>query len=228
LISVTRYLPLVAGKAPFRAGEQVRRVVRADAGPADDPARPVGRRHEQQEAAVLDVSGDDHPAGHHQRVIGVGRVVIPAARHAGRPVPVHDLVPGDVDHADDRVILFGRDDVLAVRREERVVRHQKALAVGEITAARELPPDPAVRVDDEQAVVLVVSDQDVTGQYRRVGMRRQLAPAVGAPQPGPAGQDRAAGPGTADGGGAGGRPELGDRGYLPQAVVAADQVGDTR
>src|SRR5260370_33169426 len=64
-------------------------------------------------------------------------------------------------------------DVLAVGGEERVVRLQERLAGREVTRPRELPSDPALRVDDQQPVVPVVGDEDVGGQHRRVRTRRE-------------------------------------------------------
>ena len=179
------------GERPVGAAETMRRIVRADAGLADDPVRAVGGRRDQEQPAVLDIGGDDRPARHHHRVVGVGQMVVPVPRHTRRAVPVDDPVGGDVDHADDRVFLLGRDDVLAVGREERIVGQQEGLAVREVTAAGELPADPAMRVDDQEPVVPVVGDQDVTRQHRRVRMGCQVAPAVGGPQPRGIRQERA-------------------------------------
>jgi hypothetical protein len=102
-------------------------------------------------------------------------------------------VRGDVDHADDGVVLLGGDDVLAVRGEERVVGHLEGLAPGQVTGLRELPPDTALRVDDQEPVVVVVGDQHVTRQGGRIGVRRQVAPAVGRAEPRRAGQRGLAG-----------------------------------
>jgi hypothetical protein len=137
-------------------------------GLADDPHWLVGRRPDQQDPAVLDVRGEQRAAGQQHRVVRVGQVVRARARLAGHAVAVLDPVRGDVDHADDRIVLLGGHDLPAVRREERVVRDQEGLPAGQVAGGREPPPDPALRVHDEQPVVAVVGDQHVAGQRPRI------------------------------------------------------------
>ena len=93
---------------------------------------------------------------------------------------------------------------------------QERLAGREVAGPRELPPDPALRVDDQQPVVVMVGDEDVGGQHRRVRTRRQPAGPRGRRQP-----RRRAACGACAGRAPAGRSSL----RAPAAVVlAADQV----
>ncbi len=191
------------GECPVRAAEGEWGVVPAAGGGPDDPPGVVRRGLDQQDPAVLDVRGEQGPPRQQHRVIGIGGMIRGAAGYPGSPVPVNDCVCGDVDHADDGVVLLGGDDVPAVRGEEGVVRKLEGLPPGEIPRFGELPPDASLRVHDEQPVVPVVRDQDVPGQHGRIRAGRQVAPAPGWGQPGQRGRDRAAAPGL---GGCAARP----------------------
>ncbi len=114
-----------------------------------DAMLPLG---DHDDAAVLDVGGDDVAVGQHHRVVGVVQLVRAEAGHAWGAV-LADLVGGDVDDADDVVVLFGRDDLGAVGSEERVVGDLEGLSSGQVTRLRELPSGPSLRVDDQQPIV---------------------------------------------------------------------------
>ncbi len=79
-----------------------------------------------EQAAVLDVGGEDRPAGEHECVVGVPQPVRAAPGGARPAVAVDDPVGRDVDHAERERVLLGGDDPPAVRREKRVVGHGEA------------------------------------------------------------------------------------------------------
>src|SRR6266568_7844836 len=138
------------GEGAVGAAELLRRAVTADPGRANDLARPVQPQRwwrEQEQAAVLDIRADQAPAGQHHRVVWVGHVIGGAPGHARSPVPVNDGVTGDADNADNGVFLLGRDDVPAVRREERIVWQLERLARREVAGPGELPPDAPTGID---------------------------------------------------------------------------------
>ncbi len=151
-------------------------------------------------------------------VVRVEQVIGPGAGYARHAVPVDDLAGGHGYHADDVVVFLGHDDVLAVGREERVVRHQERLAGREVAGPRKLPSDPALRVDDQQPVVPVVGDEDVARQHGRIGVRRE--PAGTGRRREPRGRRvRYRVPGRDE-------PERRHRGNGTRAVLAAEQVTD--
>jgi hypothetical protein len=83
-------------------------------------------------------------------------------------VPAGDAAGRDVDHRDRLVLLLGGDDRPAVWGDERVIGRAEHLAAPEDTGAGEPPADPPVRVNQQQPPVVLIGDQHVTGQRRRI------------------------------------------------------------
>jgi hypothetical protein len=83
--------------------------------------------------------------------------------HSGVPIAADDSVRRDVDHAYRKVIFFGRNDVLAVRTEERVIWDQEGLTRCKVTRTRELPHQAPLRVYDYEPVVPLVGNQEIGG-----------------------------------------------------------------
>src|SRR5580692_3010085 len=162
-------VPVGHGERAVRAAEPAWRLVHAGVGGlADDAGQDVRGRRDDHYPAVLDVGRDDHARRGQHRVVRVEQVVGTGAGDARHAVPVDDLAGGDGYHRDDVVVFLRGDDVPAVGREKRVVWLQERLAGREVPGARELPPDAALRVDNQQPVVVVVGDEDVGGQHRRI------------------------------------------------------------
>ena len=83
--------------------------------------------------------------------------------HAGVTVAADNPVRRDVDHTDRKVVFFRCDDVLAVGTEERIVRDEKGLTGRKVARTRELPHQAPLRVDDDEPVVPLVGNQEISG-----------------------------------------------------------------
>ncbi len=139
----------------------------ADAGLADLADDPLVA--DEEDAAVVGVGDGHRPVGQDVRVVGpveVGRVVPDDSRHAEeirRPVGL------DVDREDVLVILLVRDERLASGLDERVVVEDEVGAARAVAGRREVPEDVMVRVDEEDAVVAAVGDEDRARQWAAGG-----------------------------------------------------------
>ena len=103
------------------------------------------------------------PVCQHHRVIGIPYVSRPRAVHPRVAIAADYAMRCDVDHADRKVILFGCDDVLAVGAEECIVRDEKRLTCRKVARARKLPHQAPLRVDDDEPVIPLVGNQDISG-----------------------------------------------------------------
>ena len=138
-----------------------------------DPNRRVRILAKLHDAAVLDVGAEDGAVTQHHRVVGIRELLGIRTRVPGRPVPPHDAMSRDVDHAHDEVVFFGGDDLFAVCGEERVVGNFERLPGSEIAGPGKLPHDIAARVDLDEPIVALVRDQERTGQRRRITPRSE-------------------------------------------------------
>ena len=57
------------------------------------------------------------------------------SRNTRRPVPPHDPMTRDVNQAHDEIVLLGRDDLLAIGREEGIIGHLERLSRREIAGS---------------------------------------------------------------------------------------------
>ena len=81
-------------------------------------------------------------------------------RDSWHSVAPHDPPGGDVDHADHEVVFLCDDDLSSVRREERVVWNLERLAGSQVPRARKDPANTTLRIDDEEAAVRPIGDED--------------------------------------------------------------------
>jgi hypothetical protein len=115
---------------------------------------------DQEQAAVLDVGGQDPAAREQQGVVGVPEPVRTTTVDAGFAVAVDNPTAGDIDHANHEVIALGDDDLLAIWAEEGIVGTAEALPRSQVGRPRELPDDLAFRCEEQEPVVRAVGDQN--------------------------------------------------------------------
>ena len=123
---------------------------------------------QQQDPAVEDVGYQDFAAGQQHGVVGMIVVAGPRPWHSRMAILARYAAGRDVDHRDRIVLLPRGDDRPAVWGNECVVGMAECLAAPETAGAGELPADPPVRVNEQQALVFLVGDQHVAGQRPRI------------------------------------------------------------
>ena len=91
------------------------------------------------------------------------------ADHARNAEKVREAVRLDVDGEDVLVVFLVRDQRLAAGLDERVVVVDEMHAAGAVGEGWEVPEDAAARVDEEDAIVPAVGDEDGARQRAAVG-----------------------------------------------------------
>src|SRR5436190_7635699 len=148
-----------------RIVEAVGRVVDAVPGLAQLKDDPLGRA-DPADGAIADVGHRDVAV--RQRVGVVRRVQVPRPRAWDVVVAVlpDDSPARDGDAVNDLVLLVVGDDRLAVWCEERVISRE-ALTPRQAVRSWEAPQDPVRVVDDEQASVPAIGDQQAFAEAPR-------------------------------------------------------------
>ena len=134
----------------------------------------MGGPANDDQAAVLDVRGDDRSRGCDEGVIGVVQVPGSGARGPGVPIAEGDARRRDVDDADHEVVLL-RDDYLApVGREERVVGQLEGLT-RQLPGFGEAPEYVARRGHLHKPVVVAIGDQHRARQHAGIRAGAQVS-----------------------------------------------------